>query len=189
MPKRSILSKPWLQMISKWKLLSWSEWMCCITTFRRSVFWFLKRMQCCHCGYQRPNSSRDLMHASRSSEKMFDVVDLDPYGTAATFLPSAVQAVKEGGSFIYFHLFSFIFIYFHLFLTTVGLLCVTCTDMAVLAGNYPETSFAKYGSTALRGKHCHEFVDLNISPFFHSLRVFAFFCHVLILMQTYISGL
>lgn len=46
----------------------------------------------------------------------FDMIDLDPYGTAAPFLDAAVQSVNDG-----------------------GLLCVTCTDLAVLAGtNYPE---------------------------------------------------
>jgi tRNA (guanine26-N2/guanine27-N2)-dimethyltransferase len=64
----------------------------------------------------------------------FDVVDLDPYGTAAPFLDAAVQAVQDG-----------------------GLLAVTCTDLAVLCGNHSEACHAKYGSTSLRGKHCHEF--------------------------------
>lgn len=45
----------------------------------------------------------------------FDVVDLDPYGSAAPFIDAAVQAVADG-----------------------GLLCVTCTDLAVLNGNHPE---------------------------------------------------
>jgi tRNA (guanine26-N2/guanine27-N2)-dimethyltransferase len=48
-------------------------------------------------------------------EKLFDVVDCDPYGTPCTLLDAAVQAVAEG-----------------------GLLCVTATDMAVLCGNASE---------------------------------------------------
>lgn len=56
------------------------------------------------------------------SEK-FHVVDLDPYGTAAPFLDSALQLIKDN-----------------------GLLMVTCTDAGVLAGNgYPEKCFALYG--------------------------------------------
>ena len=65
--------------------------------------------------------------------QQFDVIDLDPYGTASPFLDSAVQAVTDG-----------------------GLLCVTCTDMPVLAGNYPDVCFAKYGSMPLKAKYCHE---------------------------------
>lgn len=45
----------------------------------------------------------------------YDAVDLDPYGTPAPLLDSAVQAVAEG-----------------------GLLLVTATDMAVLCGNSGE---------------------------------------------------
>ncbi|KAK2807971.1 hypothetical protein FQN49_008760, partial [Arthroderma sp. PD_2] len=64
----------------------------------------------------------------------FDVVDLDPYGTAATFLDSAVQSVADG-----------------------GLLCITCTDAAVFAGvGYPEKTFALYGGAPIRGSHSHD---------------------------------
>jgi len=74
-----------------------------------------------------------LMYASRSRSDRFDVVDLDPYGSPAPFLDSAVQCVSEG-----------------------GLLCVTCTDMAVLCGNAAETCRAKYGAVSLRAPYCHE---------------------------------
>jgi len=75
-----------------------------------------------------------LMHQHRASDdRPYDVVDLDPYGGANPFLDAAVQSVGDG-----------------------GMLCVTCTDMAVLAGNHPEACFAKYASVPLRGKHCHE---------------------------------
>jgi tRNA (guanine26-N2/guanine27-N2)-dimethyltransferase len=38
-----------------------------------------------------------------------------------------------------------------------GLLLVTCTDLAVLCGNYGETCWAKYSSMPLRNvKYCHE---------------------------------
>ncbi|EFR05511.1 hypothetical protein MGYG_08526 [Nannizzia gypsea CBS 118893] len=64
----------------------------------------------------------------------FDVVDLDPYGTAAPFLDAAVQSVADG-----------------------GLLCVTCTDAGVFAGaGYPEKTFALYGGIPIRGPHSHE---------------------------------
>ena len=61
------------------------------------------------------------------------VVDIDPYGTAAPYLEAAMHAVDEG-----------------------GLLCVTCTDMPVLCGIYPETCFAKYSSLSIRAEYCHE---------------------------------
>lgn len=68
-------------------------------------------------------------------ETRFDVVDLDPYGSAAGFLDAAVQSVTDG-----------------------GLLAVTCTDSGVLCGNHVEVGLAKYGSVTLKAQHCHEMV-------------------------------
>nr|CAI5836983.1 unnamed protein product [Callosobruchus analis] len=73
-----------------------------------------------------------LMYQHRKGDQ-FDVIDLDPYGCPSHFLDSTVQAVKEG-----------------------GLLLITATDMAVLAGNSPETCYSKYGAISLRIKSCHE---------------------------------
>ncbi|KAJ1657864.1 RNA methyltransferase tRNA(m5U54)methyltransferase [Dispira simplex] len=85
----------------------------------------------------RPNlgDACAVMYAARGdTRQQFHVVDLDPYGTASPFLDAAVQAVTDG-----------------------GLLCVTCTDLAVLAGsNYPEVCFAKYGGTPVKAGFCHE---------------------------------
>ncbi len=65
----------------------------------------------------------------------YDVIDLDPYGTAAPFLDAAVQSVRDDG----------------------GLLCVTCTDAGVWASNgYPEKSFSLYGGTPIKGQLSHE---------------------------------
>ncbi|KXX74787.1 hypothetical protein MMYC01_208703 [Madurella mycetomatis] len=65
----------------------------------------------------------------------YDVIDLDPYGSAAPFLDAAVQAVRDDG----------------------GLLCVTCTDSGVWASNgYPEKCYALYGGVPLKGWYSHE---------------------------------
>ncbi|KAM6218757.1 tRNA (guanine(26)-N(2))-dimethyltransferase [Rhynchocyon petersi] len=77
--------------------------------------------------------ARILMYQHQKVSERFDVIDLDPYGSPAPFLDAAVQAVSEG-----------------------GLLCVTCTDMAVLAGNSGETCYSKYGAMALKSRACHE---------------------------------
>ena len=70
-----------------------------------------------------------------TGNKKYDVIDLDPYGTAAPFLDAAVQAVRSDG----------------------GLLCVTCTDAGVWASNgYPEKSFSLYGGIPIKGMHSHE---------------------------------
>ncbi|KAI8320465.1 N2,N2-dimethylguanosine tRNA methyltransferase [Martensiomyces pterosporus] len=85
-----------------------------------------------------------VMYAHRENDR-FDVVDLDPYGTAAPFIDGAIQAAKKG-----------------------ALLCVTCTDLAVLAScNHPETCFAKYGGNPLKSEFCHE---LALRLVIHSLQ-------------------
>lgn len=57
-----------------------------------------------------------LMYGHRTPRERVDVVDLDPYGTAAPFIDAALGCIADG-----------------------GLLAVTCTDLAVLAGSsYPE---------------------------------------------------
>lgn len=72
---------------------------------------------------------------AKGRNEKYDVVDLDPYGTAATFLDAAVQAVRDDG----------------------GLLCVTCTDAGVWASNgYPEKAFALYGGVPVKGYFSHE---------------------------------
>ncbi|TIA78174.1 hypothetical protein E3P98_03947 [Wallemia ichthyophaga] len=74
-----------------------------------------------------------LMYQHRSKAQ-FDVIDLDPYGTAAPFIDAAVQSLSSG-----------------------GLLCITCTDTAVMAGtNYPEKCFTNYGGTPVRAEYTHE---------------------------------
>jgi len=38
-----------------------------------------------------------LMYTHREEKNRVDVVDLDPYGTAAPFIDAAVQCIKDGG--------------------------------------------------------------------------------------------
>lgn len=64
----------------------------------------------------------------------YEVIDLDPFGTASSFIDAAVQAVSDG-----------------------GLLAVTCTDAGVWASaGYSEKCFSLYGGTPVKGEWCHE---------------------------------
>ncbi|KAG8177922.1 hypothetical protein JTE90_015357 [Oedothorax gibbosus] len=74
-----------------------------------------------------------LLYKNRSFKDRFDVIDLDPYGTASPFLDAALQSVTDG-----------------------GLLMVTCTDMAILCGNGVEACHAKYGAVSAKIGSCHE---------------------------------
>ncbi|KAJ3134464.1 tRNA methyltransferase 1 [Geranomyces variabilis] len=78
----------------------------------------------------------------------FDVIDLDPYGSVSPFTDTAVQAVSDG-----------------------GLLCITCTDMAVLAGSQPDACWAKYGGMPIpNAAFCH---DMALRILLHSVQTSA----------------
>jgi len=67
-------------------------------------------------------------------KKGYDVIDLDPYGTASPFIDSAIQAINDE-----------------------GLLCVTCTDSAIFASHgYLEKTYSSYGGIPFIGDACHE---------------------------------
>ncbi|KAL1405404.1 RNA methyltransferase tRNA(m5U54)methyltransferase [Vanrija albida] len=75
-----------------------------------------------------------LMYGHRTPRERVDVVDLDPYGTAAPFIDAAIGCIADG-----------------------GLLAVTCTDLAVLAGSsYPEKCFSNYGGVCAKAEYSHE---------------------------------
>ncbi|XP_055692924.1 tRNA (guanine(26)-N(2))-dimethyltransferase [Lutzomyia longipalpis] len=74
-----------------------------------------------------------VMYTNMRPQKRFTVIDLDPYGCPTRFLDAAVQSVMDG-----------------------GMLLVTATDMAVLAGNSPESCYVKYGAISLKSRACHE---------------------------------
>lgn len=64
----------------------------------------------------------------------YQVIDLDPYGTAVPFLDAAVQAIADG-----------------------GLLCVTCTDTGVFNSiGWLEKTFSLYGGVSVKGDFCAE---------------------------------
>lgn len=72
------------------------------------------------------------MYSHSPERNRVDVVDLDPYGTAAPFIDAAVQCITDGGA-------PFQPLLFLAHTDNAGLLCVTCTDLSVLAtNNYPE---------------------------------------------------
>lgn len=72
------------------------------------------------------------MYTSTSHDKRFTAIDVDPYGGPNKFLDAAIQSIEEG-----------------------GLLLVTATDLAVLAGNTPEAC-----------KLCHDIIQTLSAPNF-----------------------
>jgi len=73
------------------------------------------------------------MSRHAAPHKRFDCIDIDPFGSPAPFLDSAVRALRDG-----------------------GLLALTATDMAPLCGVHPKAAYRKYGGFPLRTEYCHE---------------------------------
>lgn len=77
------------------------------------------------------NAASSSLHAD---QRLYQVIDLDPYGTAAPFFDAALQALADG-----------------------GLLCVTCTDAGVFASTgYLEKTYSQYGGLPFKGPQSHE---------------------------------
>lgn len=63
----------------------------------------------------------------------FDFIDIDPFGTPAPFIDSAVSVIKDG-----------------------GVVAITSTDLAPLCGIYIKSALRKYGSLPIHTEYCHE---------------------------------
>ncbi len=79
------------------------------------------------------NDADFLLSMYSAPTKRFDYVDIDPFGSPAPFMDSAVRALHSG-----------------------GLLGLTATDMAPLCGVHPQACLRKYGGRPLRTEYCHE---------------------------------
>ncbi len=67
------------------------------------------------------------------AQEYYDYVDLDPFGTPVDFIPAALQSLKRN-----------------------GILAITATDTAPLAGAQSKKCVRRYGAMPCRGEFCHE---------------------------------
>jgi tRNA (guanine26-N2/guanine27-N2)-dimethyltransferase len=74
-----------------------------------------------------------LLSCHGAPRKRFDVVDVDPFGSPAPYLDSAIRALRNN-----------------------GILAVTATDLAPLCGVHPKACIRKYGGKPLRTEYCQE---------------------------------
>jgi tRNA (guanine26-N2/guanine27-N2)-dimethyltransferase len=65
--------------------------------------------------------------------KRFDFVDVDPFGSPAPYVDSAIRSTVVG-----------------------GMIALTATDMPPLCGVYPRVALRRYGGLSLRTEYCHE---------------------------------
>ena len=117
------------------------------------------------CSFSRYEAN-DFLSKHSGPHRRFDCIELDPFGSPAPFLESAVRACK-----------------------IKGMVSATATDGAVLCGVHPEVCLRKYGSNSLNTEYCHEIAvrilygalafaamrfDLGISPVFaHTTKHYA----------------
>ncbi|KAI5135427.1 tRNA (guanine26-N2/guanine27-N2)-dimethyltransferase [Nematocida ausubeli] len=66
-------------------------------------------------------------------KKVFDVIDIDPFGTCSPYIETALEGIADG-----------------------GLLCVTSTDTKVLFDKPPESCYKYYGSVSMNNSYSHE---------------------------------
>ena len=69
----------------------------------------------------------------RENRGIFDVIDIDPFGTPSYFIDSASYSLKKD-----------------------SLLCVTATDTSALCGTYKEPCIRKYNAKPYKSEYCHE---------------------------------
>jgi len=74
-----------------------------------------------------------LLSRYAAPRKRFDYIDVDPFGSPAPYMDSAIRALRDG-----------------------GLLALTATDMAPLCGVHHKACVRKYGGKPLRTGYCHE---------------------------------
>lgn len=106
--------------------------------------------------------------------RRFDYVDIDPFGSPAPYMDSALRALRSE-----------------------GLITLTATDTAPLCGVHPRACIRKYGGKPLRTEYCHELAvriltgslavtaarqDIGVKPVFshstdHYVRVYALISH------------
>jgi tRNA (guanine26-N2/guanine27-N2)-dimethyltransferase len=92
--------------------------------------------------------------------RRFDYVDVDPFGSPAPYVDSAVRAVRDD-----------------------GMIALTATDMAPLCGVHPRACVRKYGGRPLRTEYCHELAVrllagcLSTVAARHDVGVRVVFCH------------
>jgi tRNA (guanine26-N2/guanine27-N2)-dimethyltransferase len=116
------------------------------------------------------SNANSLLSKHDAKGKRFDFVDIDPFGSPAPYVDSAIRSTMLG-----------------------GIMALTATDMPPLCGVYPHVALRKYGGLSLRTEYCHELAvrlvlgllcreagkyELSIKPLIahstrHYIRVFA----------------
>jgi tRNA (guanine26-N2/guanine27-N2)-dimethyltransferase len=110
------------------------------------------------------------MYSHREDKRRVDVVDLDPYGTAAPFLDAAIQSISDGGMVdslyisyltnlkqVFYALRVLTWPYLQqLILPRNGMDTTLCSPGEVFE---LRSSFRNYGGVSVKAEYCHEAVS------------------------------
>ena len=69
----------------------------------------------------------------QSNKGLFDIIDIDPFGTPSMFTQSTAINIRPG-----------------------GLICISATDTSALCGTYHDPCLRKYGAKPHKSEYCHE---------------------------------
>lgn len=69
----------------------------------------------------------------QSNKGLFDIIDIDPFGTPSMFTQSTAINIRPN-----------------------GLICISATDTSALCGTYHDPCLRKYGAQPLKTEYCHE---------------------------------
>jgi tRNA (guanine26-N2/guanine27-N2)-dimethyltransferase len=97
---------------------------------------------------------------NRKEGNLFNIIDIDPFGTPSPYLEDAVKTIRDG-----------------------GLISMTATDTAVLCGLHPHVALRKYYGLSVHTEYCHEvglrllFGALALSAARYDKGITPLFCH------------
>jgi len=113
-----------------------------------------------------------LMYSHREEKKRVDVVDLDPYGTAAPFIDAAVQCVSDGGKHSFFHCAAELTFYYKAYFVLHARIWLSLRQWTTQRNGkfekfqtffqylgYYDISFSNYGGVSVKAEYAHEAVS------------------------------
>ena len=116
--------------------------------------------------------SSSLMYNHREEKKRVDVVDLDPYGTAAPFIDAAVQCVNDGGKFSELLFYNYDAHFSMQVSYALHVQISLCSQRRISLKNGEDIqfiifswlsiymlSFSNYGGIPVKAEYCHESVS------------------------------
>ncbi|MEM0084819.1 MAG: tRNA (guanine(10)-N(2))-dimethyltransferase [Candidatus Methanomethylicia archaeon] len=102
--------------------------------------------------------ARKMFYMNTNFNSRFHVIDIDPFGSPAKYIHSAIAALRDG-----------------------GVICVTATDVATLFGVYPLTCLRRYGAVPIKSDFSHEnAVRILLGYIVRTVSTFDFSCTPLI---------